>query len=535
MPQANVVFSLLFHNRSRRWVMPLTFVVGVVFRLLINAEADGPRISSPLETSARVVAVEGNSATLATIHPGRPLLPGMVLTIVSEERPVAVAEIVSVSLGEAQAIVSQQSEQVAVTPGMTAVGPCPIPVTATDGKTASVALPFGHNLAHGTRLRVVREGVERGSAALILDEGQPPGAVVIGDPAFMLKPGDICYAVAELVNVPPPASVVAAPPPIPVSSAIDKNGSGEAIITSVSGNEVFLWSPSPGALAAVDRLTITREGKVIGIVQLQTKEPLKGTLETLSPEVAVVAGDHVRPWVEGDSPPPPPAAPQESDSPFTVVVATPAKAESATLMQEVRSEAERPSVSPPSAEPAPSRPGPPELTPPRGLSLSGPTGILRTPNADVQPLGVVRMGRGHISADLDRSFPGSRGRSQFTLGAVERVEVGVAHYPRFQEDLTYHAKVQLWPESRKWPTLAIGTMDERASYGLSATRFLTLGKHFFDGRLRATLGYGEGGLTGVFGGLEAAITPHFALLAEYDTKQINLGLRAMPHSRLHLD
>jgi hypothetical protein len=64
---------------------------------------------------------------------------------------------------------------------------------------------------------------------------------------------------------------------------------------------------------------------------------------------------------------------------------------------------------------------------------------------------------------------------------------------------------------------------------------VTLGKHFLDGRLRTTVGYGDGGLNGVFGGLEAAISPNLALLAEYDTEGANFGLRAAPTPRIHID
>ena len=398
--------------------------------------ANGLRMmmNSKLSALAGWVLIVRGSVVLAADSSGRPLIPGMSLTLSDGERPVALVTVESVVGDRATGTLTQQFAPVPLVPGMTATAPCPIPVTAGSGRSVYVALPLDHGLADGTLLRVLRDGAEIGSAALSLEADQPPRAVSLAEPAPALRPGDLCYAL----------DASAAPPP----------------------------QPSPAAEAT------------------PAEPPRVGS----APEPTTEAETSVR------------AAGPEPDAPSVAQPDTPAAAE---------------------------RPVGPWTSPPRGLSLSGPTGILRTPNAEVQPPGVVRMGRTHASADLDRSFPGSRSRSQLTLGALPRLEIGIAHFARFEEDLTYHAKLQLLPETRRWPAIAVGTMDERAAFGLEPTRFVAAGKHF--GRVRATVGYADGGLDGVFGGLEAAVTPRLALLAEYDTEGLNYGLRAAPHPRLHID
>lgn len=499
----------------------------------VSAHADVP-VRSPLEVRAHVQSVQGNTVVLTADSLGRPLAPDMLLTLLAGDRAAALVRIDAVRGGQATGTVTESQSDTPVPPGLAGVAPCPIPVTALDGSAAHLALPLDHGLTQGTLLRVFRDGTDIGAAALSIAEDQPPSAVLIEGGAKTLRPGDVCYAVPESVTL--PIAQEAAPPTSPREPSSARPTHEGILVSAVDGGDVYLWAPEPDALAAsMERLSIIRGGECIAVVRLSADGPLGGKAESIKPGTSIAAGDQARPWAETDAPQAPavaeagPQPPQVAQAPPDVTPDTDA------VPRQPAASPEAPSQGPARTSLPTDRPKSPWTSPPLGLSLSGPTGLLRIPNAEVQPSGVVRLGRVFVSPDLDRSFPGSRSRSQFTIGALPRVELGLAHYARFLEDLTYHGKIQLLPERDHWPALAVGTMDVRAAYGLQPTRFLTLSKRLVDGRLRLTLGYGHGGLGGAFGGVEAAVTRQLTLLAEYDTEELNFGLRAAPTPRIHID
>lgn len=486
------------------------------------ALADGLPERSALEVRAQVVSLEGNVATLVGLDPTRPPTPDMVMTILAGGDAVCRLCVQSVAGARAQAVLLPGAPA-SLTPPLTAVAPCPVPVTSVTGDRAYVALPADHDLSPGVVLQAFRDGRALGSVSLALDDGS---ATVTPATEVRLRVGDVCYAA-------PSAGTESSAP----STAVESS-EADLLVTSVQGQDVYLWHDAPDELtAATDRVAVLRNGECIAVVKLIDEGPLAGRLEA-PPAVAPRAGDGARPWQPGDEPRVTAVAvaePEPESGPPVVAQAPPG-----VVTQTDRS----PRQAPPSdlgsrvAAGVPrtaSVDGRPRLTPPKGLSFSGPTGIIRVPNAETQDPGTLRIGRVHADDSLDTRIPGSRSRVQFTVGVIPGLEMGATHFERYLEDLTYHGKVQLLRESRRWPSVAVGTMDERAAYDLEPTRFVALGKHFLDDRVRVTLGYGDGGLDGVFGGIEAALNSHFTLLAEYGANDASFGLRATPTPRVHID
>lgn len=83
-------------------------------------------------------------------------------------------------------------------------------------------------------------------------------------------------------------------------------------------------------------------------------------------------------------------------------------------------------------------------------------------------------------------------------------------------DKSFDAKLQLLPERRWWPAVAIGAHDVAGGTGLFRATYGVLSKRF--GPLDLSLGYGGERIDGAFGGLRwtPSAAPQWSLIAEYD-------------------
>ena len=155
-------------------------------------------------------------------------------------------------------------------------------------------------------------------------------------------------------------------------------------------------------------------------------------------------------------------------------------------------------------------------------NLNGETGYINMPSGRIDPDGTFRMGysfakpyssfwssisflpRVELSARYTRIMSGA-------IGLNDPLWQGYGDY----KDKVASGKVLLLKEDRNTPSLAFGINDVVGT-GLFKSRYLAASKQF--GALDATLGVGEGRISGAFAGGRYAPESWkgFALVAEYD-------------------
>lgn len=163
---------------------------------------------------------------------------------------------------------------------------------------------------------------------------------------------------------------------------------------------------------------------------------------------------------------------------------------------------------------------------PISISRNGSTGLIRTSTADVMPDGDFALSA--HSALPFRLNPriGDTENLGMNIGFLPRVEIGVQlNAPDNGEDLHASAKYQVLAEHGSIPAIAVGAFDVQNNF-LPTTYFVAATRHFFNGRLNATIGGQKGGFGGAYGGLELGIVPHLSGMVEYDTKDFNYGVKA---------
>jgi hypothetical protein len=160
-------------------------------------------------------------------------------------------------------------------------------------------------------------------------------------------------------------------------------------------------------------------------------------------------------------------------------------------------------------------------------SLSGSTGLINTPTADVLRQDQIELGYYHLNG-------GDCG--VFGLNIADRLELGVAGF-RFDErgknNTFVNAKYSLVPEGILIPGVAVGVEDigdraERAEY-IAVSKGLPFG-------FRLHAGAGSGRYGGMFAGIEKTLNPvsvisgnntfpATTLIAEYDGHYMNYCAR----------
>lgn len=158
-------------------------------------------------------------------------------------------------------------------------------------------------------------------------------------------------------------------------------------------------------------------------------------------------------------------------------------------------------------------------------TITGSTGMLYTPTADVLRDGHFSLGYHHLD-DGDAYTVG------YGLSNAWEISTATLDYSDHGSDLYLNTKFSLMSENIARPGIAIGMEDaldehERTVYAV-ASKALPLG-------IRLHAGIGDGRFDGVFGGIEKtfnplgitgnSIFPATTLSAEYDGKEMIYGLR----------
>lgn len=189
--------------------------------------------------------------------------------------------------------------------------------------------------------------------------------------------------------------------------------------------------------------------------------------------------------------------------------------------------------------------------------MMGMTGLLNTPSAEMNETGRLMVGGNFVPKSMHplaqntgNYFVNLTFFSFLELAYRETLEKTsyMTSKPKFnQQDRSMSVKLQPLKEGKWWPALAIGANDPIRSLGRNYYRSIygAITKHFLFGghELGVTAGY-QGWTSswntrrnGVFGGVtyRPAFCPQVCLTAEYDTRDVNLGVTAKlwNHVSLH--
>lgn len=172
-----------------------------------------------------------------------------------------------------------------------------------------------------------------------------------------------------------------------------------------------------------------------------------------------------------------------------------------------------------------------------GIALQGLPGMINTPTATTVPPGSLDVG---FNTWRDpRVFPGV-GRQKnfnFAVGLLPRVTIGgrgtvatdTDRGVDLAGDISANVQFLALDEGLWWPAVAVGLQDVGGGARNFRSSYVTLSKSAF-GRVRGTLGVGFGPdvLNGPFGGVELALNRFVTLIGEYDSHQLNAGVRLFP-------
>ena len=163
-------------------------------------------------------------------------------------------------------------------------------------------------------------------------------------------------------------------------------------------------------------------------------------------------------------------------------------------------------------------------------SVFGPTGLVTIPTADV--VGMTRWNAGITAVELDQG-------NDLTLicgnfGITPSLELGVTREKPegHSAETLINAKYRVLQPILGGTSLSIGAID--ATDQLDSTPYVVLshdigaGYVFKQGEITSPqlhIGVGGGMLDGVFAGVSATIKDKISVMAEYDSDDINLGVR----------
>lgn len=177
-----------------------------------------------------------------------------------------------------------------------------------------------------------------------------------------------------------------------------------------------------------------------------------------------------------------------------------------------------------------------------GAGTQGSTGLINTPTAATVADGTVKVGYLQTQGynPLTRGV-GKLEVSYLTIGFLPRLEVTgrltqralTPTSPRLDKlDRSANVKLQLVPEGGHSPALAFG-IDDVAGNKLNRAMYVVGSKQ--SGRTRVHLGYGRDRLAGVFLGVDEKVTATLTAMAEWDTDDVNSGLRFQLSDRVGVD
>jgi hypothetical protein len=170
------------------------------------------------------------------------------------------------------------------------------------------------------------------------------------------------------------------------------------------------------------------------------------------------------------------------------------------------------------------------------LSFQGMPGIIDIPTATMVPPGSVDLAY-NVKRDSN-VFPevDAQQNFNFAIGLLPRVTIGgrgtaanPQEGPFLARDISASLQLLLLQEGLWWPAIAVGFQDISGGAAFFESSYVVASKSFF-GRLRGTVGVGAGPdtLEGVFAGAELALNRFITLMGEYDTDDINAGIRLFP-------
>lgn len=167
-----------------------------------------------------------------------------------------------------------------------------------------------------------------------------------------------------------------------------------------------------------------------------------------------------------------------------------------------------------------------------GLSMQGFTGILNTPSAHVTREGDFYALYSNQEESKWRKKTPFQDNYLFSVGLFNFIELGGRFFeaPSAGRDLSANIKITSAPLTKNYPLLpviAAGIQDIGGGATLLRTKYLVASEDIW--RLRLSLGYGGGPdrMNGVFAGAEFKAHDWIYLLGEYDTKETNVGIRAV--------
>ena len=509
--------------------------------ILVPAMAGAAPERSACEITGRIADVSDGSITVTLGQFGEFARPRTEMSVLDGERAIATVSVEAISGNRAiVAVVGERGGKIAS--GMRVVAPCPLPVTAIGGRGSFVGLPSGHGLSNGARLVAWRKGERLGEFELVLAGVGPPYVKAADGGAAQLHIGDVCYAL-PVAEGPAGAETVSAKTPLV----------GALVVTAVANDAVFLsfGSTSPDQ-RPTGRYVVKHDGEPIGIVEPAAQGPLSAGIVSLGTGQHIQPGDIAEPLTgevalaavapttasgaasgvgQGEVAEPPktstvPMTPKPPEPPTAAVAQTPPPTRTA--------EPAVPQAATPETAAATGRPPQTVAGPPLGVTFDGPTGLIRTPNAEVLPQGGIRLSMTNPADVPGSTVPEFREQWTFTTGFLAGLEVGGAYNNDPLRDITYHGKWRLLGERARRPAIAFGASNMRPNAG-EANYYGVASKTLLDGRLRASLGWSKGELDGPFGGLEGRLTPWATALVEYDGERVNSGLRLTPVRRLQID
>ncbi len=157
----------------------------------------------------------------------------------------------------------------------------------------------------------------------------------------------------------------------------------------------------------------------------------------------------------------------------------------------------------------------------------GGTGLMEIPTARVLKEGDIRFG--YAQADPFRWYAGGMGIFSFLevsgrYTEIRNIPSGLGSDYGAQKDKAFDLKLQIVPESKDLPAIAVGLHDFHGTK-LFEAQYLAISRQIFPFDL--TMGIGRGRLNGppyfslgeeigLFGGIEFAVTRRFHLMAEYN-------------------
>ncbi len=167
-------------------------------------------------------------------------------------------------------------------------------------------------------------------------------------------------------------------------------------------------------------------------------------------------------------------------------------------------------------------------------NLLGPTGVIMTPTTEI---GARSYGAGaHWVADTFTTI------AKANYAPIDQLEIGLSwidydnHYSTVNSRIAFNAKYRICPEEKKTPALAVGVWD--IADQVDITPYAVISKTFGSQvPVIINLGGAAGNtmLEGFFANMTIRLLPEVDAMVEWDTAEVNFGVRFRPVKGLTID